>query len=167
MSDKLIAYYSRTGENYINGGIRWLDIGNTEKVVKIIQKLTKADVFEIKQVKEYSKEYMLCTKEAKKDIENNARPELLFLPESIDNYDEIYLCYPNYWGTMPMAVFTFIESLNLDGKIIKPLCTHEGSGMGKSEKDLKRLCPKSYVKKGLALYGAYVDNSENDIVNWL
>ena len=91
----------------------------------------------------------------------------MFLPENIDNYDEIYLCYPNYWGTMPMAVFTFIESLNLDKKIIKPLCTHEGSGMGNSEKDLKRICPKSYVKKGLALHGAYVDNSENDIVNWL
>lgn len=74
--------------------------------------------------------------------------------ESIDEYDEIYLCYPNFWGTMPMAVWTFLENYDFSNKIIKPLCTHEGSGMVRSESDIKKLCPNAKIESGLAIRGA-------------
>ena len=65
------------------------------------------------------------------DKQTGKRPEILNLPQDIDQYDEIYLGYPNYWGTMPMAVYTFLESYDFTGKKIHPFCTHEGSGIVK------------------------------------
>jgi len=75
----------------------------------------------------------------------NARPELTNTVENMESYDVIYLGYPNWWGTMPMAVFTFLESYDFSGKTIIPFCTHEGSGIGNSERDIKKLCPKAKV----------------------
>ena len=114
--------------------------------------MTGADNFKIEQVNEYSKDYYTCTQEAQRDQKTNARPELKHYLESIDDYDEIYLCYPNFWGTMPMAVWTFLENYDFSNKIIKPLCTHEGSGMGRSESDIKKLCPNAKIESGLAIF---------------
>lgn len=114
--------------------------------------MTGADIFKIEQVNEYSKDYYTCTQEAQRDQKTNARPELKHYLESIDDYDEIYLCYPNFWGTMPMAVWTFLENYDFSNKIIKPLCTHEGSGMGRSESDIKKLCPNAKIESGLAIF---------------
>ena len=83
-----------------------------------------------------------------------ARPKLVALPESIDGYDTVVLAYPNYWGTVPMAVFTFLEAFDFSGKTILPLCTNEGSGMGGSERDIRRTCPGAEVKKGLSVTGS-------------
>lgn len=68
---------------------------------------------------------------------------------------------------MPMAVFTFLERLDVTGKIIYPFCTHEGSGMGRSEADFRRLCPGAEVKPGLAIVGARVDQAEETVRKWL
>ena len=114
--------------------------------------MTGADIFKIEQVNEYSKDYYTCTQEAQRDQKMNARPKLKHYLESIDDYDEIYLCYPNFWGTMPMAVWTFLENYDFSNKIIKPLCTHEGSGMGRSESDIKKLCPNAKIESGLAIF---------------
>ncbi len=70
------------------------------------------------------------------------------------------LAYPNYWGTMPMAVFTFLEAFDFAGKTILPICTNEGSGMGGSERDLKRVCPGAVVKPGLPITGSRAAESE-------
>ena len=167
MSKKLIAYYSRADENYVSGMLKNLDIGNTEIAAKIISELTEADLFKIEQIKPYSKGYNNCIEEAKADQQRNARPELKAYPESIDGYDIIYLGYPNYWSTMPMAVFTFLEHFDFSGKIIKPFCTHEGSGMGKSVSDIKNLCPGAKVEKGLAIHGSNVSRAKKDIESWV
>lgn len=108
MSDKLIAFYSRADENYVNGTIKKLDTGNTEIAAGIIQELTGADMFKIDQVQEYAKDYNTCIEQAQADQKRNARPELKEYPENLEQYDTIYLGFPNYWGTMPMAVFTFL-----------------------------------------------------------
>ena len=105
--------------------------------------------------------------EAKKDKQNNARPELISIPDSIDGYDTIILGYPNYWGTMPMAVFTFLDAFDFSGKTILPLCTNEGSGMGSSESDIKKTCAGADVKKGLALNGSSVGSADPQIESWL
>ena len=136
----LIAYYSRADENYFGGTYRYIDIGNTEKVAKIIAEKTGADLFKIEQVKPYSKIYHECIKEAQDDLRKNVRPKLQSYPDSLESYDTIYLGYPNYWGTMPMAVFTFLEHFDFTGKKICPFCTHEGSGMGHRMKQISRSC---------------------------
>ena len=89
------------------------------------------------------------------------------MPESIDEYDTMVLAYPNYWGTMPMAVFTFLEHFDFSGKTILPLCTNEGSGMGSSERDIRRTCPSAEVKKGLAITGSAAADSKSSVERWL
>jgi len=167
MSKKLIAFYSRADENYVSGMLKMLDVGNTEVAAGIIKKLTDADMFQIEQVHPYSKDYNECIAQAQSDQKRDARPELKVYPDSIDDYDTIYLGFPNYWSTMPMAVFTFLEHFDFSGKTIKPFCTHEGSGMGSSERDIKRLCPNAKVEKGIAIYGSSVNRSKGDIVRWI
>lgn len=167
MSDKLVAFYSRADENYVSGMIKNLDIGNTEIAADIIAELTGADLFKIEQTQPYSKNYNECISQAQADQNRNARPELKAYPKTLDNYSVIYLGFPNYWGTMPMAVFTFLEHFDFSGKIIKPFCTHEGSGMGSSINDIKMLCPDSKVEKGLAIRGGSVKMSKAEIEKWL
>ncbi len=79
----------------------------------------------------------------------------------------IYLGFPNYWGTLPMAVFTFLEHYDFSSKTIIPFCTHEGSGMGSSISDIKQLCPTANVKSGLAVHGGSVQQSKKDIEKWI
>ena len=110
---------------------------------------------------------MTCIDEAKRDLQANARPALKAMPESISRYDTVYLCYPNYWGTMPMAVCTFLEAFGFTGKTIRPLCTNEGSGLGSSEADIRRLCPGAVLKPGLAVTGGQVGSAREKIKNWI
>lgn len=167
MSNILIAFYSRADENYVNGVLKTLDVGNTEAAAGIIRRLTGGDLFKIEQAIPYAAGYNECIEQAKNDQRHNARPELKAYPETIDGYDVIYLGFPNYWGTMPMAVFTFLEHFDFSGKTIKPFCTHEGSGMGSSMNDLRKLCPEATIKEGLAIRGSRVLQSQNEIEKWI
>ena len=133
MAKTLIAYFSRADENYFGGAMRYVKVGNTEIVCNIMNDLIDADMFKIEMKDPYSPVYMTCIDEAKKDLREDARPELVSLPESIDEYDTVVLAYPNYWGTVPMAVFTFLEAFDFSGKTILPLCTNEGSGSHSEE----------------------------------
>lgn len=167
MSKKLIAFYSRADENYVNGMIKTLEVGNTEIAAEMIHDLTDADLFKIEQAEPYSKDYNECIAQAQDDQRKDAHPELKSYPESLDDYDVIYLGYPNYWSTMPMAVFTFLEHFDFKGKTIKPFCTHEGSGIGSSIADIQKICPDALVEKGLAIHGANVKRAINDIKEWI
>ena len=163
----LVAYFSRAGGNYFGSGIVDLVVGNTEVVMKNIAGLTGGDLFKIEPAKKYSTDYTACTEEAKRDLRSNLRPELVEKPASIDPYDVIVLGYPNYCGTMPMPVWTFLEMFDFSGKTILPLCTHEGSGLGRSEMDLQKLCPTARVLPGLAVRGSSVKNSSKEVESWL
>ncbi|MCX4357794.1 MAG: hypothetical protein OSJ43_16525 [Oscillospiraceae bacterium] len=101
--------------------------GNTEYAAEIIAMLTGGERFKIDHKIPYSDHYNECIKQAKSDHQKNISRELTEYPDSIAEYDTIYLGYPNYWGTMPMAVFMFLEKYDFSGKTIKPFCTHEGS----------------------------------------
>ena len=163
---QMIAYFSRTGENYVNGTIKNLTVGNTEIAANLLSEITGGELFQIIPVQAYSDNYNACIAEAQDDQRRDARPELEEYPESLEGYDTVYLGYPNYWGTMPMCVFTFLEHFDFSGKTIKPFCTHEGSGMGRSEADIKRLCPGAKVEKGLAIHGADVSHSKAALQTW-
>lgn len=106
---EIIVYFSRGDENYVSGEIRKLTVGNTEVAAGMIQKLTGADLFRLEPIQEYSKDYNECIAQAQADQRRDARPELKAYPENLEEHEVIYLGYPNYWGTMPMAVFTFLE----------------------------------------------------------
>ena len=167
MAKTLIAFFSRADENYFGGAMRYVKVGNTEIVAGIIKDLISADTFKIEMKNPYSPVYMTCIEEAKKDLRAKARPELVSVPESIDEYDTVILAYPNYWGTMPMAVYTFLENFDFSGKTILPFCTNEGSGMGSSEREIKKTCPGADVKKGLPITGSAAANSKSSVERWL
>ena len=167
MAKTLIAFFSRADENYFGGAMRYVKVGNTEIVVNLMREMIQADTFKIEMKNPYSPVYMTCIDEAKKDLRAKARPELVSMPDSIDEYDTVVLAYPNYWGTMPMAVFTFLEKFDFSGKTILPLCTNEGSGMGGSESDIKKTCPGAVVKSGLSITGSAAANSAKSVKKWL
>ena len=167
MAKTLIAFFSRADENYFGGAMRYVKVGNTEIVVNDMKEMIDADIFKIEMKNPYSPVYMTCIDEAKKDLRAKARPELVSMPDSIDEYDTVILAYPNYWGTMPMAVFTFLEKFDFSGKTILPLCTNEGSGMGGSERDIKKTCPGATVKRGLSVTGSEAANAALRVKKWL
>ena len=167
MSNTLIAFFSRADENYFGGAMRYVKKGNTEIVCEKIKELIDADTFRIEMKHPYSPVYLTCIDEAKKDLRENARPKLVSMPESIEKYDNIILAYPNYWGTIPMAVVTFLESFDFSGKTIYPLCTNEGSKMGKSESDIKKYASHATLKKGLSVVGSQAEKSKDDVEKWL
>jgi len=166
-SKSLVAYYSRKGENYLNGSIVNLSIGNTEVIAKKIQALTGSDLFEIDTVIPYPEDYNETTNVAMEEKRGNARPKLTEVVDNMDTYDLIYLGYPNWWGTFPMTVCTFLESYDFSGKTIAPFCTHEGSGIGGSERDIKKLCPDAKVLPGLAIRGGSVTSANDIVQSWL
>ena len=147
---KLVAFYSRADENYFGGSMKYIQIGNTEKAAKMIADMTGADLFKIEQKIPYAADYNTCIAQAKED-----------------QYDEIYLGYPNYWGTMPMAVYTFLESYDFTGKKIHPFCTHEGSGLSNTESDIKKSAKGAVIEKGIAIHGSSVDQAKDVLERWI
>ena len=165
----LIAYFSHTGENY-NVGV--IDEGNTAKVAKEIAAQTGGELFEIVTVNAYPEAYEECTDVAMQEQRANARPELATTLEDISQYDTIYLGYPIWWGDMPMALYTFLESYDLSGKTVYPFATHEGSGMAGTERKIAADCPGADVRDGLAIRGSTAQNDAeavtkavNDYIN--
>lgn len=164
MAKTLIAFYSRSGENYVNGSVRNLPRGNNEVIVdKIKAQLPDADVFRINTVKKYSADYYECIEEAKQELRDKARPELTARVEDMDQYDTIILGYPNWWGVPPMAVFTFLESYDFAGKKIVPFCSHEGSGLGGSIRQIKMTVPEANLTAGVAIHGAAASHCEREV----
>ena len=164
MGKTLIAFYSRRGQNYVGGSIRNLAKGNNEVIVeKIKAQLPDADVFQIDTVKKYSPDYMFCIDEAKEELRAKARPELTARVENMEQYDTIILGYPNWWGLPPMAVFTFLESYNFAGKKIVPFCSHEGSGLGGSIRQIKMTVPDANLTAGVAIHGASASHCDREV----
>lgn len=166
MSKILTVYYSRKGENYFGGTIKNIEKGNTEYVAEFIQKAVGGDLFEVETVKTYPKDYYKCTDEAKIELQNKEHVEVKAFKEDLETYDIIFVGYPNWWGTMPMCMFTFLEHYNLSGKKLIPFCTNEGSGMGNSENDLKNICQGAKIKQGLSIQGSEAKNSEAKVSEW-
>lgn len=163
----LIAYYSRKGQNYVGGDIVDLAVGNTEVAASMVGAATGGDLLPIGTVRPYPDDYHETTEVARRELHEQARPGLRDLLASIDSYDVVFLGFPNWWGTPPMAVFTFLESYDFRGKTIVPFCTHEGSGMGRSESDIKAACPGATVLDGLAIRGGAVHGAEDSIRRWV
>ena len=167
MTKNLVIYYSRAGQNYVNGNIVNLERGNAEILTEYIKEFTGADIFRIETVEEYQTDYMQTTEVAQEELNNNARPQLKEELSDISDYDIIYIVAPNWWGTLPMAMFTQLEKLDFTGKTVKTLITHEGSGLGRSMNDIKNLCTGADIKEALAIQGARVNSSKSQVEKWV
>ena len=162
----LVAYFSRTGEQYSVGNITE---GNTAIIAKMIANKTGGDLFEIKVKNDnYPKGYTELTEYAKAEMNQNARPEIVGKVDNFEQYDTIFIGFPIWWGDKPMPVYTFIDSYNFNGKNIVPFCTHEGSGFCGTQ-GMDKTGAK--ILKGLAIYGhtAQNDRTEADkkVSEWL
>ena len=168
MGKTLIAYFSKAGENNVNGDIVKLDKGNTEVAAEYIKEFIEdADMFKIDPVEPLPENYEDCFAKAKVDQSAKMRPEIKNCPESIDEYDTVYLGGPNYIETYPMAVFTFLEKFDWHGKTIKPFITHEGSQFGNAIEDITKVCEGADIKEGLSIHGADVRGYKIYIKRWI
>ena len=133
-----------------------LSPGNAELIATWIQEETGGDLFSIKTQNKYSSDYNECLNQARKERDN------------IDDYDVIFLGFPNWWYTCPMAVFTFVESYDLSGKTIIPFCTHGTGGLSRTIRDLKKLLPANCkVLDPIGVYRPEVKNSKGKVLDWV
>ena len=169
-SDKkiLVMYFSRTGEEYNVGNITK---GNTAIVADYIAQKTGADTFEIKPATPYPDEYEACTELAKRELESNTRPALAKNIDNLAQYDTIFVGYPIWWGALPRVVMTFLESNDFSGKKIIPFCTHGGSGLAGTEREIANACPNAKILSGLAISGRIAQNDsatvQKEVDTWL
>ena len=153
IKNRLIAYFSWSG--------------STEAIAEMTQEITGADIFHIETVKPYPKGYLRTVRIAKKELKNNERPKLTSKVSDMDSYDVMYLGFPSWWGTIPMAVCSFLESYDFSGKTIIPFCSHGGGGIGRSVDTIKKICPKTKVENAIALYGGSVNASKQEVKDWI
>nr|MBP3283483.1 flavodoxin [Treponema sp.] len=161
MAKTLIAFFSRAEENYNVGFVKE---GNTFKVARILRELLSkngvdTDLFEIAPAEGYPADYNGCIALAKKELASKARPAIK-ADIDISGYDTVYLGYPNWWGDIPMCVYTFLEKHDFSGKTVVPFCTHEGSGLGTTESKLKKALPDASFRSGLAVHGIVAQQDE-------
>lgn len=149
----LVAYFSRSG--------------NTRIIANQINDNVHGDVFEIAAVDSYSSDYNEAVERARKELSEQYRPKLKIKVENMESYNVVFVGYPNWWGTIPMPVATFLSEYDFSGKTIVPFCTNEGSHLGRSITDIKKLCPQSTIFNGLAVRGGDVKKAQNAVSEWL
>ena len=163
----LVAYFSLAGEQYDVGKIKE---GNTSIIAHMIADETKADLFEIKPVTPYPTTYDKLLDVSKKEMSDNARPAISTQVENMDDYDTIFIGYPNWWGDMPMIVYNFLESYDFSNKTIVPFFTHGGSGLSDTENTIADITKASMVD-GFDITGSTAQNNRDtareQVKKWL
>jgi flavodoxin len=149
----LIVYFSYTG--------------NTREIAGQIHRIVGGDVFEIQTVKPYPTEYNEVLGQAKRELDSGCKPALKTKVENMESYDLIFVGYPNWWGTFPAPVRTFLSEYDLSRKTIAPFCTHGGGGLGRSAGDISSLCPKSVLLDSFVIMGSDVKAARQRVSDWL
>ena len=166
-SNMLVAYFSLAGEQY---GVGVIEEGNTSIIAHMIAEQTGADLFEIEAVTPYPTSHSELLDVSRQEMANNARPEIAGTVDNMDDYDTIFIGYPNWWGDMPMIVYNFLESYDLSGKTIVPFCTHGGSGLSNTESMIADITGGT-MKDGFAISGTTAQNdrdtAQNEVMQWL
>ena len=141
--------------------------GNTEQVAQIIQQETGGDLFEIAPATAYTDDYNELLDIAQQEQSDNARPELAGQVENWEQYDTIFVGYPNWWSDAPMLIYSFLESYDWEGKTLIPFCTSGGSGFGRSLDNLPASAPSATILEGFHVNGSSVDGAAEDVAAWL
>ncbi len=167
---KIVVFFSHTGENY---NVGYIEKGNTHIIADMIAHATGADTFEIVPEKGYPKDsYNECIEIAKEELQSDARPAVKG-DVKIEDYDVIFIGYPNWWGNPPMCVYSFIEKHDWNGKTVIPFITHEGSGMGGTDRKIAAACKgaNTLTGKGLAVQGKVAQenqgSAQKSVERWL
>lgn len=141
--------------------------GNTEKVANFIHDEVGGDLIKLEVAKAYPSDYNELVNYAQEEQRNNSRPELKTKISNIDEYDTIFLGYPNWWADMPMPLYTFLDEYDLSGKTIAPFITHGGSGLSGTPNKIKQEEPNATVTEGLAVSGSQAESSKSSVQTWL
>lgn len=159
----LIVYFSRIGENSVNGAIEVIEKGYTEILAEKIAKLTNAEMWKLEPVEPYPFSYEECVKRANSEGWVEYHNE----KETLDEYDVIFLGFPNWWRTYPRIVATFIRDHNFFGKVVIPFCTNEEGALGFAESELKSSAKGAIVKSGFACRGYEAEKVDEALKEWL
>ena len=151
----IVAFFSHSGENYKVGTI---ETGNGRIIASIISSMLGVPEYEICTADGYPADLAECNKIAKKELEERARPELRNALPDMSGVGSLLLVYPNWWGNLPMPVYSFLDAIDTDGLDIYPICTHEDNGLAMTERILMQAYPKASVKKGIAIRGSVVQS---------
>ena len=141
--------------------------GNSRTLARYARDITGGDIFEIVPAQPYPSQYRATTEQARKELDDNYLPAIKNQINNLSSYDTIILCYPNWWGTIPQIVKRFLQDNDFSGKTIAPICTHEGSRMGRSLTDIRALCPNSTITEGLDVRGGSVGGARNTVRDWI
>ena len=152
-SSVLIAYFSWSG--------------NTEQVAQIIQQETGGDLFEIAPATPYTDDYNELLNIAQQEQSDNARPELAGQVENWEQYDTIFVGYPNWWSDAPMAVYTFVESYDWDGKTLIPFNTSASGGFGRSLSGLEESASGATILEGISFTEHTLGDAQSEVTAWL
>lgn len=163
----LLAYFSRAGENYHNGGRRDLTVGNTEVLARMINKRIDCDLYRIEPADPYPHSYDATVSRNVKEQNADARPEIAKPLPDIDNYTTVLLGSPVWNVQAPMIMNTFTDKLDLAGKTVLPFVTYAISGMGQVEQDYRTSLPDAQVGTGLAIRGEVVRHADQNLEKWL
>lgn len=171
----LIAYFSvmeTDGVDTVGGASRVaVDgevMGNNEYVAKIIQQETGGDLFAIETVQDYPTIHEPLLEFAYNEKAENARPELSSQIENLDQYDTIFLGYPNWNADLPMPLYTLLEEYDFSGKTIIPFTTHGGSGFSRTISTIESLQPGAEVlEDGLSISRNSVSGAAGDVADWV
>lgn len=142
-------------------------LGNTQYMANVIQETTGADIFRIEPVTPYPTDHDTLVDQAAQEQDENARPAIASQVENMADYDVVYLGYPNWWGDMPMILYTFLEEYDLSGKTIVPFNTHGGSGFSDTIDTIRALEPNASVLDGLSISRNDIQDAEQEIVDWV
>lgn len=169
MSRLLIAYFSRTGQTWTPAGPRTCRVGNTARAASRLEALIDAEVFKIEPADPYPPEWEACAARTRRELAENCRPPLRAQPAEglLRDCRTLFLCYPNFWGSAPMPVYTFLQQHDWSRCAVLPLCTHGGEGPGRSWQEIAAACPGARVLPGLAVAGDTAGDCETDLRLWL
>ena len=143
-------------------------VGNIQYVADIIQKNTGADLFRIEPETPYTTDHEDLVDLAKEEQNSNARPQIKNSIENFEQYDTVFVGYPNWWGDMPQIIYTFFDAYDFTGKTIIPYNTHGGSGFSNTISTIKNLEPNANVNgDGYTVSRNNVNESESEIIAWL
>lgn len=141
--------------------------GNTETLAGMIQEATGGDLFAIETETPYSDDYDTVVDQAKQEQADNIRPALASQVENMEDYDTIFIGYPNWWSDVPMAVLTFLESYDWNGKTVIPFCTSGGGGFGNGINSIEAAAEGATILEGFHVDGSSVDSAADDVAAWL
>ncbi len=172
-SNVLVAYFSWADNAVVDGEVDVVSSpsvvspGNVQQLAVWVQEETGGDLFSIQVTDPYPSDWDACLERANDERSQNVRPQLVENVENIEQYDTVFVGYPDWWSDAPMLIYSFIESYDWNGKTLIPFCTSGGSGFGRSLEKLPDSAPGANILEGLHVSGSSVESASDEIASWI